>query len=447
MTTREPGGGVLTTIDLGEVGTDETAPPPAPLDIPRLRRVALAVLALVGAFALAGSAPADTTGVHQLWATPLRQGEAWSLSADTAYVTRSDKVSAYNLVTGELRWSVPARTALGGRKPQRVGDLLLVPADPVMISDEEDDGSRSYYETVHTTIALEAATGDERWRVDGATDATETESTTLVADDDEQARTVRLRLIRLADGAVLWSRSTPATVSWTPIRAGGRTVAFGTVTQDGLVDVYDYASGRLRHSMRLPGKSTKQRTNTLLSADGYLVVMRDQMLDTESLVYSAADFRLLWRTSGDAGYVTTCGHLLCSVGPTGIAGHDPLTGRTKWELAGVRDLWPAGPDRIMVSQDERAGGSFLLDPATGARIGAPVPGRVAYPQEAGEVPMFLRGVVDPPGRTAVIAIDPADGAQRMLGAVADVTNDDICRTTSGYLACVRDSTLDITAVG
>lgn len=437
----------MTTIDLGEL-TRDAAPPPMPLDVPRLRRVALALLAVAGVFALAGSAPAGKTGVRQLWATPLRQGEAWSLSADTAYVARfDDKVSAYDLATGELRWSVSAGATLGGRQPQRAGGLLLMPADPVTVSHEEQDGSRYYYETVHTTVALEAATGEERWRVDGEAYPVGDGGTALVANDDEQARTVRLRLIRLTDGAEIWSRPTPSTRSWTPIVAGDRVVAVATVTEDGLISAYDSETGRLRRTTRPPWSGAEPGAQTLTSANGYLVVTRNQVRDTETAIYRAGDLRLLWRTSGSGGYVTACGELLCSVGPTGIAGHDPLTGRTTWELVGMRDLWPAGPGRILVDSDDESGGGYLIDPATGARIGSRIAGRMAYPGNATDVPMYLRAAAEPPDRMAVVAIDPADGGQRTLGAIPLVRVDDICMTTAGYLACVRDDTLDVTAVG
>ncbi|GIM91501.1 outer membrane protein assembly factor BamB family protein [Paractinoplanes toevensis] len=441
----------MTIIDLGEV-TEEAVAPSVPVNIPQLRRLALALLSVAGVLVLAGAAPAASTGVRQLWSTPLRQGESWSLSADTVYLTRlDDKVSAYNLTTGELRWSVPAGAELGDPRPRLVGDLLLVPADPVMISQEEADGSRYYYETVRTTIALDAATGEERWRVSGEAYASGESGTLLISDHDEQARTTRLRLIRLTDGGEVWNRPVPAAPSWTPIRNDGRIVAIAVATEGGLLSVYDYADGQLRRSTRFSSATTSKRSVTLMPAGSYLVVMRDLPVGSETAVYDAEDLRRLWYTTQSTAYVTACGDGLCDIGGGAIVGRLPRTGKEVWTLAGMRDMTLLGHDRMIVTGDAVTGDNYLADPVTGTTIGAPIVGRMVYPQDSGDMPMFLRPAVEPPGRLALVAVNPADGTQRTLGTVPPLAAEDVCITTSGYLACVRTGAqgmaLDITAVG
>ncbi|GIF18780.1 outer membrane protein assembly factor BamB [Actinoplanes tereljensis] len=437
----------MTIIDLGEI-TEEAVTPSVPVDISRLRRLALAVLSVVGVLVLAGAAPAASSGVRQLWTTPLRQGESWSLSDDTVYLTRLDnKISAYQLTTGELRWSVPAGAELGDPRPRLAGGLLLVPADPVMISQEEADGSRYYYQTVHTTIALDAATGDERWRISGEAYSSGDGGTLLITDHDEQARTTRLRQIRLADGTEVWSRPVPAAPSWTPILDGDRTVAIATATENGLISIYDYATGHLRRSTRVSAEGTL----TLMPAGPYLVVMRDLQNSSDTAVYDPANLRRLWNTTQPTAYLTACGNLLCSIGGGAIVGHLPRTGQEVWRLPGMRDLTVVSLDRMIVTGDAISGDSHLADPATGRTIGAPVVGRTVYPHDAGVTPMFVRPAVEPPDRLALVALDPADGTQRTLGTVPPLTVEDVCTSASGYLACVRTGAqgmaLDITAVG
>ncbi|MEU4241933.1 PQQ-binding-like beta-propeller repeat protein [Actinoplanes sp. NPDC026619] len=434
-------------IDLGEV-TEDTAPPPMPVNLPRLRRVVLAALAVVGVLALAGSAGATPAGVRQLWSTPLRPGEAWSLSADTVYMTRlGNKVSAYNLTTGELRWSVPAGADVGDRGASAAGNILLVPADLDAVTEQNPDGGQNFYESVGTTIALDTATGAERWRTNGEVYAYADPGVALVAEDDTPGSTSRLRLVRLADGAEIWNHPTPGVASWTAIQDGDRLTSVATVTKGGLLSVYDDATGALRHTAQLPRVGAGKPSDTLIAAGDYLTVIRDQVIDTTTTVYRADDLQPLWRTPEHAGYVTTCGDLLCSIGPLGITGHDPRTGTEKWQMPDGADLWMIGHDRMLVSSGALEGESSMADPATGAKIGGPFTGRMAYPLDRGLVPMYLRPALEPRDRYAVVRVDPDHGSQRTVGTVPIVTIDDFCMTTGDYLACARaGSALDITVV-
>ncbi|GAA2612680.1 outer membrane protein assembly factor BamB family protein [Paractinoplanes durhamensis] len=441
----------MTTIELGEV-TEDAVTPPMPVNIPRLRRAALAVLAAAGLLALGGSAHPPPAGVHPLWSTPLRSGESWSLSADTAYLSRlDDKVSAYNLTTGELRWNVPAGADLSGdfgaTGPQPLGDLVLVPADPKVITLEQPDGSLHFFMTIRTTIALDATTGDERWRTSGQATSYGNAGPLLISEDEDNARTIRLRLVRAADGTDIWNRSIPPAQSWTPILDGDRPVAIATVTPDGLVTVYDYATGKPRRSLRLPDTDTGQRYTALMSAGGNLVVMRDREAGTETTVYRPDDLRALWHTTQQTAYLTECGEMVCAIGDGVIIGHDPQTGRQTWQLPGMRDMTMVGPNRMVVTGDLATGDNFLVEPSSGQTVHGPIVGRLVTRQGQAGTPTFLRPAAEPPGRLAVVTVDLADGTEHKLGTVPAITTEDICTTADGYLACVRGGALEITAVG
>ena len=72
-------------------------------------------------------------------------------------------------------------------------------------------------------------------------------------------------------------------------------------------------------------------------------------------------------------------------------------------------------------------------------------------QRPGGAPLVLSPTNDPPGRLAVITLDPADGGRHTRGTVPALTIDDRCSATTGYLVCLRavggSTTLDVTAVG
>src|SRR4051794_2845688 len=114
-----PGDGgrlTMTLIDLGDVG-EAAKLAAAPVDLPRLRRLALAVLAVAGLLALAGSAAPAPSLVRPLWTAVFRTSDTMALDGRMVYLNRASPagpsaVSAYDLPTGHLRWSTPTGAAV-----------------------------------------------------------------------------------------------------------------------------------------------------------------------------------------------------------------------------------------------------------------------------------------------------------------------------------------------
>jgi outer membrane protein assembly factor BamB len=78
----------MTLIDLGDVAT--AAPEPAaPVNLPRLRRLALAVFAVAGLLTPAASAPPPPSLVRPLWTAAFQPGDTMAPDGRTVYLTRT----------------------------------------------------------------------------------------------------------------------------------------------------------------------------------------------------------------------------------------------------------------------------------------------------------------------------------------------------------------------
>ena len=111
----------MTVIELGLVTDGGDQPPAAPprrtLRRTELRRVLVAVVAIVCALTVTGSARPDPHGPARLWSTPFHEGaDSFMLAGDAAYVlaqSGSTRLTAYDLRTGAVRWS---NSSLGDAK-------------------------------------------------------------------------------------------------------------------------------------------------------------------------------------------------------------------------------------------------------------------------------------------------------------------------------------------
>lgn len=436
----------MTVIDLGEVTSDE-AVPAVPLDHRRVLRATLALLSLAGVVLLAGSAHGTPAGVRRLWTQQYRDSDTIAMDGRNAYVGQSSggpHLAAYDLDTGKLRWTARTGREVTDYAPRLAGDILLAPADPLMITQEEPDGSRYAYETVRSTVALDAVTGRELWRTDGDATPTAAGDTALVAAHDEQGRTVRLRLVRLRDGGEIWSRSVPPLTGWTPLPGIGRPTAVVTATADGEINIYGYADGGLRTSGHL-APDPRARWASLIAEAGYLAVIRgDEAQEIVTTVYRSDDLKPLWKTR----FALPCGALLCSQDSSGISAHDPLSGRVLWTAPGTQDIRVVGDDRIMLGVTLDGTRWQLAELRTGRPIGGPVAGVLTEEPDPDGSVLLLRPSVDPVGRLVVTRLDIAGGRLDTLGSLVGTTEEAMrCSAIPGYLACPLADGLHLAAVG
>ncbi|WP_433369664.1 PQQ-binding-like beta-propeller repeat protein [Actinoplanes sp. CA-142083] len=439
----------MTVIDLGEV-THEDAGPAVPLNHRRLLRVLLAVLTVAGVLAVAGSAHGTPPGLRPLWITPLNmENDAVALDGDTAYLARTGvgvgdtpTLAAYNLATGEMRWSTPTGDQLAGYSPRPAGDVVLAPVDPVTVSHNEENGDRYFYITVRTTIALDAATGDELWRVNGDAHPSVPTGTALVAEHDRQNRVVGLRAVKLRDGAELWHLALPPLADWTPLPDFDHPEAIATVTQNGTASVYGFADGKLRKTGRLPWDGEGVVTSIAPTGPNF-AVSHDQIASgTMTTVYDSGTFKALWF----ADYVAPCGALACSSYFDGLSARDPATGRVVWNLPATHDGWQVGADRTLVGADRNNNQLQLVDSRTGKLLGRPVTGMAAPGSGEADSVLVTRPSLDPVGQLVVTRVDLADGRQTPLGRFGPSGDQTVCLSSPGYLACPRYDGLHVMGV-
>jgi hypothetical protein len=430
----------MTLIDLGNAraATEAAA---APVNLPRLRRLALAVLTAVGLAVTTASTSPVPSLVRPLWTTALQPSDIVAMDGRTVYLNRSGssgpaEVVAYDLRTGRLRWSTPTGDAYGIRP---VGGVVLVTTGPLPIG-------LTSFSPGPRTIALDAATGTRLWQSAGASSPSSVGGEVLLAETGQSGATTGLRLVGLRDGHQVWRRSITPAEEWATLTERGRPTSVVTVTATGDATVYGYDDGAVRHRSRIPWNGVYSATFFPVGAQ--LVVIRTASAQTVASVYHAADLRLLWRSDELIGYVTGCGPLICTAGVRGVAGRDPTTGRQTWRRDDMNFVWDLGADRLLLSAAANLASAttVLVDAATGRTIGRPLGGQEAFVVGPAGSLVLLRATRTPYDRTAVNRLDLADGRQTALGTVDRLAEQD-CQGVSGYLLCRRGDALAVTAVG
>lgn len=427
----------MTLIDLGDLAGAAAEPAAAPVNLPRLRKLALAVLTVAGLLAMTASAPAAPSLVRPLWTAAFGPGDTLALDGPTVYLNRADTagvvaVTAYDLRTGKIRWSTPTGVAVADHGVRPAGDVLLVPT----VSPQSVPG----------TIALDAATGRQLWRSDGNASPSVERGDAVLAEADRDGVTTALRLVGLRDGHQIWRRPIAPSERWTTLGQAGRPTMIVTMSATGDATVYGYDDGIARHRARVPWNGVYSAT--LLPVGSFFAVVRTSSAQTVATVYRGADLRPLWRSEELIGYVTTCGALVCTAGVRSVTGRDAATGREVWRRDDMNFVWDLGGGRLLLSAAPNLASAttVLVDTATGRTIGSPVGGQQAFSVDADGSLLLLRGTRTPPGRTAVNRLDLATGRLTVLGTVGRLAEQN-CQGTPGYLLCPRGDTLTVTAVG
>lgn len=420
----------MALIDLGDVA--RAAPVSSPVDLPRLRRLALTVLTVAGLLALSASAPPPAPLARLLWATAFRPGDTVAVDARTVYVSGPGTVTAYELPTGTLRWNAPVEAGAADRGVRLAGDVLLVPTAAAP--------------SVRGTIALDATTGEPLWRSDGDAFPSPARGDALLAVTDPAGVTTGLRLVDLRDGREIWRHAIAPAEQWTTIAEDGRPASIVTVTGTGDTTVYGYGDGIVRHRGRIPWNGVY--SSTLFPADPYLIVVRTASAQTVATVYRGSDLRPLWRSDEVIGYVTGCGPLICTAGVPGVTGREPATGREVWRRPDMNFVWNLDGGRVVLSAAATVASAtaVLADTATGRTIGRPFGGPQSFAADGAGSLLLLRGTGGWSDRTALNRVDLATGRQTALGVVPRSAAQD-CRATPGYLVCPRGDALTVTAIG
>jgi outer membrane protein assembly factor BamB len=411
------------------------------------RRPAVALLAVLGAVTLTGSVIPRSHGARLLWTIPYTD-QAFGLTGDSLYLqadTDGWSLRAYELADGSLRWTKqlagPASIRLSA-----AGDVLL-PVGVRVGAPGGDDGNAAGRLT-RATVALDAATGTERWRVTGEVAFSRGERAVVV---DRYRRTgdlAALTVVRLTDGGTVWTRAVDAELQWTADDDNLLTVA-----PDGLARVFRLADGAEVATGQVGRRPGTADSGAITGAQihGDMIYISRYETRPSVTAYSLPTMRRRWSIETDGGGLNDCGTVFCSSTGRETVAHDRKTGAVRWRSAEGTSLWPIAPGRLAMATDEPLAERALADETSGrtlARLGrgtlltsSPDDGRSDRPV------YFLRNTVEPADRVSVSRLDPATGRLSLLGAI-DQGLRDRCQASGTRVVCPRtNSTLSVIDVG
>ena len=446
----------MAVIELGLVHPDDDDPYPGPSRRPlpprERRRLLVAVVAVCCVLTVTGSARPEPHGLPRLWSIPFApEGSDFQLVGDGIYVLSrpSDRLTAYDARSGVVRWSIADLDGPIWMTAVQEG-VLLLPTGITTVTHAEPDGTQSSREFSRDTVAIDAATGRQLWRARGEVAAALGDRVLLAEWNATGERARRLRMVRLRDGAAVWSRDRGELAYWTTdTTAGAQAERVVTVDPRGGAEVLAIADGSVVTTGRLPWtEPTRGGDNSMITVTGRRLHL-DQTVHGESSVtaYDTDTLRRLWRSEQPwSGGSYECGPLLCISDGFGISGQDWETGALRWRLPGALGAYPLPDGRMIVDE---AGGArrTLLDGATGRRL-ADLGQATPVWDALGRAGAYL--VADtrqPAGLASVSRLDPASGEVVLRGAIMPVLGF-TCKNQRDLLVCVtQDSRLVVTDVG
>ena len=436
-------------IDLGAVSTGGEQPS-APRGIDRriLQRIAVALLVVLCAVTLTGSVVPRSHGARLLWTMPYTD-EAFALTADTLYLqadTGGRNLEAYDLADGSLRWT----KRLAGPASIRVspaGDVLL-PVGEILVPRESADGTAAHQIPRHT-VALDAATGAERWRVTGEIALIEGERAVVVDRDRRTGDLSALSVVRLTDGGTVWTRAAEARLQWSADDDHLLTVAL-----DGLAQVFRLTDGAEAATGRVDWLPGTAGGGAFAGAQIYGDMVYVSRYDARPSVtaYSLPTMRREWRIGIGGAGLKGCGAMLCSNPGGSTVAHDRGTGGVRWQSTDWTGPWPIAPGRLAMVNDAPLAEYAVVDETSGrllARLGRGtlLTGPGGGGRTAGRLVYFLRNTVERADRVSVSRLDPATGQLHLVGAV-DQALRDRCQVNGTRVVCpLTNSTLAVTDVG
>lgn len=440
----------MTVIDLGYAGPEVPAPGRPRVGRETLRRGTAGLIVVLCLGLLGASARPQDNGPHTLWSVDDVGESDYTIDGDTVFVvTHSGRLTLTSraLGDGHVRWWRDF-TDLSYVITRPGSGVLLLPSGSQTVA----DGDMTGY-TFTDTVALDAATGRELWRGPGSPSAQGADGTVLLEENEAgRMTTARLRLVRLTDGATIWSRETPGVQQWVTFGADSEHPDHvATVTAGGdartmrLADGAEDAHGRIEWDTESPRDSF---IDLAAHGDG-LYVLRMSDRSTTAAGYSGGTLSRLWKVTGpargDDGGVYPCGPVLCMETGAGLTAYDWATGAVRWRDPSQGYAGDIGSGLLTATSADATRRS-LIDATTGRVITDLGGARTPEGNTGGPVITIAPGRA-PAGRTVVRRVDPRTGETFVLGTV-DAVADSGCTQAGRYLLCrTLAGKLAVTAFG
>lgn len=437
----------MAIIDLGDVSApDFEEEPDAPA--PSLRRhlvrpLLAAVIVVLSALALAGSGRPAPPTLTEAWSAEIGL-ETWPYTfGDTIMVTQGTPdttpvSTAYDLATGQVRWSKQDTSQSGWLNPDTDSDQLYAPMN---VRTVEVPNGMMYFGT--DTRALDVRTGKSVWERTGD-EVAATADEVLLGDRDDRGRVTALHLVRAADGTPVWERQVAATEDVVVSEDPRETARIVLKTADGELTTLRYADGvplATRRVTRPP--SVAGWGPQVLNGQFYDILTGAP--DSTVVAYRTDTLTELWRfrTTGEVS-VQDCGPVLCVNDIHLTYGVDPATGESLWKLPnGGATVLPGGRILLTGSRD-LADSQSVIDARTGRTIRVAPRGTQVLALDDGRL-FALGNTKTAPYRVTISAWDPDTGRTALLGAVRG--RSDTCQVGGRRLICTGSGRLGVTDLG
>jgi hypothetical protein len=445
----------MSVIELGEITAgDGPARPavPRPFDPRLLRRLAAALVGLLCLATVNGSAVPVARGLAESWTTPFQGGDSFAL-AGNLFVLHSaspQELTAYPPAGGFPVWSQRLPFTAGALDSAPAAGVLLLPTGERSVEIKTADGAVLWARYSTETVALDARNGHRLWQASGDVAVLTDDSVLLVDHSDQSLGAVGMRLIRLRDGAPIWTLAPGGAYTWATIGADpGHPTGLATATSTGDLRVYRFADGVQTAARRVPWQTGSLTTGTLSQLDsqrGRLYVYTGFAGSASVTAYTPDTLQQVWQiTSDTVAAPAPCGAVLCLPTRTGLSARDWATGAERWRAPGY-DLGRPISGHLMLAGSDDAGRA-ILDNRTGRVLTDLGAGGAAWDATAGTV-VALAPTRSPPGRVTVNRIDPATGESFLLGVTEPVVNSLWCQLQGVRLVCeTPNGHLVITDVG
>ena len=436
----------MATIELGDVSAApdlvETDPAAGQVRLPpRPVLVAALLVLLLVTMASAAVPPRPLPEVvlaTGLGASAFTAGDRLIVADPVSLSGGNQWLSAYRLPDGEQLWRVRMPLPGNAGPVAMTGETLVMSAEWGSVFPSE-------------TVALDLATGTERWRrlawLEGVTETGDVLLWTSRFGDWRRGeeRPGTLRSVSADTGAESWSVPLPAGAVRTFRRQDGESAGpgAGAIRQvvvalpSGEIQIRDVGTGQVLRSARLPAPESGRRYVDLI---GDLLLLGDDG-ERAIVAYALDDFVPRWRitrrTNPHEWGPLPCGDLICFFGETGgVRALDPGSGRELWTLERRWGGMLTEGDRLLAvtteATESMARSLAVVDPVTGEIVGT-----LGAWNVLGSTPD--RGLLairpGPEDRTWLVRLDPDSGEYRLLDRLKEVSGD--CQVGSGVLHCRR----------